>query len=84
MSGVRCRWAVQFPLHSEAERAAVIRDYAERLAEQLLNPHSAAGTEIRRLAALARKQNICLVCFCVAKTCHADSIKRTIEVMGSG
>ena len=72
-----------FPLHREAERAAVIRDYEEWLAEQLLDARSAASIEIHRLAALARKQDICLVCFCAPKACHADIIKRTIEAMGS-
>ena len=35
-----------------------------------------------RLAALARKQDLCLVCFCAPKACHADIIKRTIEAIG--
>ena len=72
-----------FAMQGEAERAAVIRDYAEWLAEQLLDPKSAASIEIHRLAALARKQDLCLVCFCAPKACHADIIKRTIEAMGS-
>jgi hypothetical protein len=71
-----------FPLHREAERVAVIRDYEEWLAEQLLDPSSAASIEMSRLAALARKQDICLVCFCAPKACHADIIKRPIEAMG--
>jgi hypothetical protein len=70
-----------FPLHCEAERVAVIRDYEDWLAEQLLDARSAVSIEMSRLAALARKQNICLVCWCVPKACHADIIKRTIEVI---
>ena len=70
-----------FAMQGEATRAQVIRDYEEWLAEQLLDPHSAASIEIYRLAALARKQDICLVCFCAPKACHADIIKRTIEVI---
>jgi hypothetical protein len=54
----------------------------EWLAEKLLDSRSAASIEIYRLAALARKQDICLVCFCAPKACHADIIKRTIEAMG--
>jgi len=42
----------------------------------------AASIEIRRLAALARKQDICLVCWCAPKACHADIITRTIAPMG--
>ncbi len=70
-------------LHREVEQAAVIRDYEDWLAEQLLDPRSAASIEIHRLAALARKQDLCLVCWYAPKACHADIIKRTIEAMGS-
>ena len=70
-----------FPLHREAERVAVIRDYEDWLAEQLLDPSSAASIEMSRLAALARKQEICLLCFCAPKACHADIIKRTIAAI---
>jgi Domain of unknown function (DUF4326) len=71
-----------FPLDREEERASVIRDYEEWLAEQLLDTSSPANIEIHRLAVLARKQDICLVCWCAPKACHADIIKRTIEAMG--
>jgi hypothetical protein len=64
--------------------ASVIRDYEEWLAEQLLDPRSAASIEMSRLAALARKQDLCLVCFCAPKACHADIIKRTSAAMGRG
>jgi hypothetical protein len=40
-----------------------------------------ASIEIHRLAALARKQDSCLVCFCAPKACHADSIKRAIAAI---
>jgi hypothetical protein len=70
-----------FAMQSEATRAQVIRDYEDWLAEQLLDPRSAASIEIYRPAALARKQDICLVCFCAPKACHADIIKRTIEAI---
>src|SRR6266540_7499759 len=70
-----------FAMHCEAERASVIRDYEEWLAGQLLDPRSAASIEMSRLAALARKQEICLLCFCAPKACHADIIKRTIAAI---
>jgi len=70
-----------FPLQCETERAAVIRDYEEWLAEQLLDPSSPASREIHRLAALARKGDLCLICWCAPKACHADIIKRTIEAI---
>ena len=70
-----------FAMQGEATRAQVIRDYEDWLAEQLLDPKSPANIEIHRLAALARKQDLCLVCFCAPKACHADIIKRTIEAM---
>jgi hypothetical protein len=73
-----------FPLHCEAERVAVISDYEDWFAEQLLDPRSAASIEMSRLVALVRKQDICLVCWCAPKACHADIVKRTIEAMGSG
>ena len=72
-----------FPLRCEVERASVIRDYEDWLAEQLLDPSSAASIEMHRLAALARKQDLCLVCFCAPKACHADIIKRTIEAINA-
>jgi len=70
-----------FPMHGEATRAQVIRDYEDWLAEQLLDPRSPASREIHRLAALARTQDLCLVCFCAPKACHADIIKHTIEAI---
>ena len=70
-----------FVLHREEGRAAVIRDYEDWLAEQLLDPKSPASREIHRLAELARKKDLCLVCFCAPKACHADIIKRTIEAI---
>ena len=72
-----------FPLLREAERATVIRDYGEWLAEELRDPSSPASREIHRLAELARKQDLCLVCWCAPKACHADSIKRTIEAINA-
>ncbi len=70
-----------FAMQGEATRSAVIRDYEDWLAEQLLDPCSAASIELHRLAALARKQDLCLVCFCAPKACHADMIRRTIEAI---
>jgi hypothetical protein len=70
-----------FPMQGEATRAAVIRDYEDWLAEQLLDSSSPASREIYRLAELARKLDLCLVCFCAPKACHADIIKRTIEAI---
>ncbi len=70
-----------FVLQDEASRAAVIRAYEDWLAEQLLDLQSAASVELHRLATLARNQDLCLVCFCAPKACHADSIKRTIEAI---
>jgi hypothetical protein len=70
-----------FAMQGKATRAQVIRDYEDWLAEQLLDPCSPASIEIHRLAALARKQDLCLVCWCAPKACHADIIKRTIEAI---
>jgi len=70
-----------FAMQGEATRAAVIRAYEDWLAEQLLDPSSPANREIHRLAELARKQDMCLVCWCAPKRCHADIIKRTIEAI---
>jgi hypothetical protein len=70
-----------FVMREEETRAQVIRAYEEWLAEQLLDPSSPASREIERLAALAREQDVCLLCFCAPKACHADIIKRTIEAI---
>ena len=56
-----------FVLHREEQRAAVIRDYEDWLAEQLLDPSSPTSREIHRLAELARKQDLCLVCWCLRR-----------------
>jgi hypothetical protein len=68
-----------FVLRSETDRAAVIQAYARWLVEQLRDPGSAASREIARLAQLARTQDLCLVCWCAPKACHAAVIKRLIE-----
>ena len=73
-----------FAMQGEATRAQVIRDYEDWLAEQLLDPSSAASIEMSRLAALARKQDMCLICWCAPKAGHADIIKRTIEAINHG
>jgi hypothetical protein len=73
-----------FAMQGEATSAAVIQAYEDWLAEQLLDPSSPASIEIYRLSELARKQDVCLVCWCAPKACHADSIKRTIEAINSG
>jgi hypothetical protein len=70
-----------FAMQGEAGRAAVICDYEEWLAEQLLDPSSPASIEIYRLAKLARKQDLCLLCWCAPLPCHANIIKRTIEAI---
>ena len=70
-----------FAMQGEATRAQVIRDYEDWLAEQLLDPSGAASIEMSRLAALARKEDMCLICWCAPKACHADIIKRTIEAI---
>jgi hypothetical protein len=70
-----------FAMQGETTRAHSIRDYEDWLAEQLLDPKSPASIEMDRLATLARKQELCLVCFCAPKACHADIIKRTIEAI---
>jgi hypothetical protein len=68
-------------MQEEATRAAAIRAYEDWLAEQLLDPSSPASIKMHRLAELARKQDLCLVCFCAPKAYHADIIKRTIEAI---
>jgi hypothetical protein len=70
-----------FAMQGETTRAAVIQAYEDWLAEQLLDPSSPASREIHRLAELARKQDLCLVCWCAPKACHAAIIKRTIETI---
>ena len=70
-----------FAMQGESTRAQVIRDYEDWLAEQLLDPRSPVSIEMSRLAALARKQDLCLVCWCAPKACHADIIKRTIKAI---
>jgi hypothetical protein len=70
-----------FAMRHETERDQVIRDYEDWLAEQLLDPSS---REMSRLAALARRQDLCLVCWCAPLPCHADVIKRTIEAIIRG
>ena len=72
-----------FVLRSETERATVIRAYARWLSEQLRDEGSPASRELARLVRLARTQDICLVCWCAPKACHAAVIKRLIEAINA-
>jgi hypothetical protein len=60
-------------------RAAVIQTYERWLRAQLRDPSSAASREIARLARLARTRDLCLVCWCAPRPCHAEVIQRVIE-----
>ncbi len=66
-------------LYCEEDRMSVIAVYEGWLIQQLSNPRSAASIEIHRLVTLARKHDVCLVCWCAPKPCHADVIKRVME-----
>ena len=68
-----------FQMRSEADRAAVIRAYERWLREQLRDESSAASRVIRDLAEQARHHDLCLLCWCAPRPCHADVIKRIIE-----
>src|SRR4051812_4691155 len=68
-----------FSMHSETDRATVIRAYEHWLREQLRDEQSATNRAIRTLAERARHHDLCLICWCAPLPCHADAIKHIIE-----
>ena len=73
-----------FQMRSEADRATVIRAYERWLRAQLRDDESAASRAMRELAERARREDVCLVCWCAPRPCHADVIKRIIEEIIAG
>lgn len=67
-----------FKLRFEAQRAEILAKYEAWLREQM-KTDTAARREIKRLADLARDQDLVLLCWCAPALCHGDVIKRIIE-----
>jgi len=68
-------------IHGSSKRFRALVTYRERTPISSVSRVRKSYIEMSRLAALARKRDICLVCFCAPKACHADIIKRTIEAI---
>jgi len=60
-------------------RAKVIEKYREWFLERMRERSSPQRRAVERIVALAKRQDIDLVCWCAPLPCHADVIKEYIE-----
>jgi hypothetical protein len=67
--------------YRSASRQEAIEKYAEWLQQELTDETSYASKAIARIAGLARKYDVNLVCYCAPQACHGEVIKRVIEDM---
>lgn len=69
-----------YHLHTEADRSNVIAKYRVWLKRELSRENSLASREIGRIATMvAEGQDICLLCWCAPRACHADVIAEVIN-----
>lgn len=69
-----------FPLEGEASRERVIKNYRLWLWQQIQSKNG-IWTELQRIADLAEREDVELLCWCHPKACHADVIKACLEWM---
>lgn len=68
-----------FVISESGDRAAAIAKYEIWLREQIASKNAPVIRELNRLALIARKQDLALVCWCSPLPCHADIIKLLLE-----
>jgi hypothetical protein len=71
-----------FRIGRDGTRDQVIVKYRRWLWEQIKLKNE-AYVELRRIAELARRGNVTLVCWCAPELCHATVIKRSVEYLNS-
>ena len=75
--------ATPYPMRREAERADVIGKFEAWLAER--KGDAAVRRELERMAAaLRRRGEVTLVCWCAPRRCHAEVIARELARMVGG
>jgi hypothetical protein len=65
-------------MHSEGERAKVIKEYRQWLWDEFRKPGKVQD-EIVRLFELAAQGDLVLGCWCAPKPCHGDEVKKLLE-----
>jgi hypothetical protein len=71
-----------FQIGRDGTRSQVIERYRCWLWEQIKLKNEAYA-ELRRIAELAQRGDVTLVCWCAPELCHATVIKRSVEYLNS-
>ena len=71
-----------FRIGRDGTRDLVIAKYRRWLWDQI-NLKKEAYMELIRIAELARRGDVTLVCWCAPKLCHATVIERSVEYLNS-
>jgi hypothetical protein len=67
-----------FKIKSDSERPEALQKYREWLKEQM-RMDTPARKEIKRLAVIAKRSDLLLLCWCAPKPCHGDVVKEFVE-----
>jgi uncharacterized protein DUF4326 len=67
-----------YKIKRESERPEALNRYRLWL-EQQMQSDTPARAEIQRLAEIAKRTDLLLLCWCAPKPCHGDVIKEFIE-----
>lgn len=70
-----------FIMHNETERDEVCDKYDEHFDEMMQDTNF--GTYIGFILTKAESHNIALGCWCYPKRCHAETIKRFVEMVNT-
>ena len=71
-----------FRIGRDGTRVQIISKYRRWLWEQIKLKNEAYD-ELRRIADLARRGDVTLVCWCSPELCHATVIERSVEFLNS-
>jgi Domain of unknown function (DUF4326) len=71
-----------FQIGRDGTRVQVISKYRRWLWEQI-KFRNEAYDELRRIAEMARRGDVTLVCWCAPELCHANVIGRSVEYLNS-
>ena len=72
-----------FIMKAESDRDRVCDKYKTWLWQQIKEENKKVINELNRLLKLAQEDELNLVCFCVPKRCHGDTIKACLIWMDS-
>ena len=72
----------KFYMHTENERDLVCNKYKEWLFENIKKKNKEIINELNRIYNIYKKYNrLRLFCWCAPKRCHAETIKKVLELM---